>query len=109
MFAEAVLWIVRTGSWWQLQGWIKWDWLTFPSMPMEGALPNYFMINSKSYPATETVRMKVGQLKVRFIGSNTRAIHSMHIHGGPFEVPTATTTAIRRGLSRGTSASPRNR
>ncbi|WP_050578482.1 multicopper oxidase domain-containing protein [Rhizobium leguminosarum] len=71
----------------QLQEWIKRDWLTFPSMPMEGALPNYFTINGKSFPATETVRMKVGQtLKVRFIGSNTAAIHPMHIHGGPFEV-----------------------
>ncbi|MBY3530804.1 multicopper oxidase domain-containing protein [Rhizobium laguerreae] len=71
----------------QLQEWIKRDWLTFPSMPMEGALPNYFTINGKSYPATETVHMKVGQtLKVRFIGSNTTAIHPMHIHGGPFEV-----------------------
>ncbi|TDW25227.1 multicopper oxidase [Rhizobium azibense] len=71
----------------QLQEWIKRDWLTFPSMPMEGALPNYFTINGKSYPATETVQMKVGQtLKVRFIGSNTTAIHPMHIHGGPFEV-----------------------
>ncbi|TCU07039.1 multicopper oxidase [Rhizobium sullae] len=71
----------------QLQEWIKRGWLTFPSMPMEGALPNYFTINGKSYPATETVRMKVGQtLKVRFIGSNTTAIHPMHIHGGPFEV-----------------------
>ena len=71
----------------QLQEWTRRDWLTFPSMPMEGALPNYFTINGKSYPATETVRMTVGQtLKVRFIGSNTSAIHPMHIHGGPFEV-----------------------
>ncbi|RWY80878.1 multicopper oxidase domain-containing protein [Rhizobium sp. WSM1325] len=71
----------------QLQEWIKRDWLTFPSMPMEGAFPNYFTINGKSFPATETVRMKVGQtLRVRFIGSNTTAIHPMHIHGGPFEV-----------------------
>jgi len=71
----------------QLQEWTKRDWLTFPSMPMEGALPNYFTINGKSFPATDTVRMKVGQtLKVRFIGSNTTAIHPMHIHGGPFEV-----------------------
>ncbi|TIX93132.1 multicopper oxidase domain-containing protein [Rhizobium sp. P44RR-XXIV] len=73
----------------QLQEWTKRDWLTFPAMPMEGALPNYFTINGKSYPATETIAMKVGQtLKVRFIGSNTTAIHPMHIHGGPFEVVT---------------------
>ncbi len=34
-----------------------------------------------------TIKMKVGQLlKIRFVGSNTTAIHPMHIHGGPFEV-----------------------
>lgn len=71
----------------QLQEWVKREWLTYPAMPMEGALPNFFTINGKSFPATETINMKVGQtLKVRFIGSHTTAIHPMHIHGGPFEV-----------------------
>ncbi|APO68077.1 multicopper oxidase domain-containing protein [Rhizobium gallicum] len=71
----------------QLQEWLKRQWLTYPAMPMEGALPNFFTINGKSYPATETIKMKVGQtLKVRFVGSHTTAIHPMHIHGGPFEV-----------------------
>jgi FtsP/CotA-like multicopper oxidase with cupredoxin domain len=56
-------------------------------MPMEGAFPNFFTINGKSYPATDTIRMKVGKtLKVRFVGSHTTAIHPMHIHGGPFQV-----------------------
>jgi hypothetical protein len=55
--------------------------------PMDGAQPNYFTINGRSYPATDTIRMRVGQtLKVRFIGSNNGFIHPMHIHGGPFEV-----------------------
>ena len=71
----------------QLQEWLKREGLTFPSMPMDGGFPNFFTINGKSYPATETIRMKVGQLlKIRFVGSNTTAIHPMHIHGGPFEV-----------------------
>lgn len=71
----------------QLQEWLKREWLTYPAMPMEGGLPNFFTINGKSYPATETIRMKVGEtLKVRFVGSHTTAIHPMHIHGGPFEV-----------------------
>lgn len=71
----------------QLQEWLKRQWLTFPAMPMEGAMPNYFTINGKSYPATETIPMKVGEtIKVRFVGSHTMAIHPMHIHGGPFEV-----------------------
>lgn len=71
----------------QLQEWVKREWLTYPAMPMEGALPNFFTINGKSFPATDTIKMKVGQtLKVRFIGSHTTTIHPMHIHGGPFEV-----------------------
>lgn len=71
----------------QLQEWLKREGLTFPSMPMDGGFPNFFTINGKSYPATETINMKVGQLlKIRFVGSNTTAIHPMHIHGGPFEV-----------------------
>lgn len=56
-------------------------------MPMEGALPNFFTINGKAYPATDTIRMGVGQrLLVRFIGSNNSFVHPMHIHGGPFTV-----------------------
>jgi FtsP/CotA-like multicopper oxidase with cupredoxin domain len=71
----------------QLQEWLKRRWLTFPAMPMDGGLPNFFTINGKSYPATDTIKMKVGEtLKVRFVGSHTTAIHPMHIHGGPFEV-----------------------
>ncbi len=71
----------------QLQEWLKREWLTYPSMPMEGGQPNFFTINGKAFPATDTVKMKVGQLlKVRFIGSHTTAIHPMHIHGGPFQV-----------------------
>lgn len=71
----------------QLQEWLSRDGLTYPAMPMEGAMPNYFTINGKAYPDTDTIRMKVGQtVKVRFIGSNNNFIHPMHIHGGPFRV-----------------------
>ena len=60
---------------------------TFPAMMMEGAMPNYFTINGKAYPATDTIHMKVGQkLLVRFIGSHNNFIHPMHVHGGPFTV-----------------------
>jgi manganese oxidase len=56
-------------------------------MPMDGAQPNYFTINGRAYPATDTLHMRVGEtLKVRFIGSNNGFIHPMHIHGGPFAV-----------------------
>ena len=71
----------------QLQEWLKREWLTYPAMLMEGALPNYFTINGKAYPDTDTIRMKVGQtVKLRFIGTNNNFVHPMHVHGGPFDV-----------------------
>lgn len=71
----------------ELQEWLMREGLTYPSMPMDGGMPNFFTINGKAYPATETIRMKVGEtLKVRFIRTNNGFIHAMHIHGGPFEV-----------------------
>jgi FtsP/CotA-like multicopper oxidase with cupredoxin domain len=71
----------------QLQEWLLREGLTYPAMPMDGGQPNYFTINGKAYPATDTVTMKVGEtLKVRFIGTNNGLIHPMHIHGGPFQV-----------------------
>jgi manganese oxidase len=71
----------------QLQEWLKREWLTYPAMLMEGGLPNFFTINGKAYPSTDTIRMKVGQtIKLRFIGSHNNFVHPMHVHGGPFEV-----------------------
>jgi FtsP/CotA-like multicopper oxidase with cupredoxin domain len=71
----------------QLQEWLRRQGLTYPAMLMEGALPNYFTINGKAYPSTDTVRMKVGEtIKLRFIGSNNNFVHPMHVHGGPFTV-----------------------
>jgi FtsP/CotA-like multicopper oxidase with cupredoxin domain len=71
----------------QLQEWLQRDGYTFPSMPMEGAMPNYFTINGKAYPATEIVHLRVGErLQVRFIGTQSAFIHPMHIHGGPFRI-----------------------
>ncbi len=71
----------------QLQEWLVLAGLTYPAMIMEGGLPNFFTINGKSYPATDTLRMRVGQtMKFRFIGTNNNFIHPMHMHGGPFTV-----------------------
>src|SRR5712692_2893112 len=71
----------------ELQEWLVKDGYTFPAMPMDSMQPNYFTINGKAYPATETVRLKVGErLLVRFIGSGSGFIHPMHIHGGPFTI-----------------------
>lgn len=70
----------------QLGEWTVRDGYTFPAMPMEGLLPNFFTINGKSWPATDTVRVRVGdQVRLRFIGSGAFA-HPMHIHGGPFRI-----------------------
>lgn len=71
----------------QLQEWNEREGYTYPAMPMEGLMPNFFTINGKAYPSTETVHLKVGErLLVRFIGSQSAFIHPMHIHGGPFTV-----------------------
>jgi len=71
----------------QLQEWLQREGLTYPAMLMEGAFPNYFTINGKAYPSTDTIHLKVGQtIKLRFIGSNNNFIHPMHVHGGPFTV-----------------------
>jgi manganese oxidase len=59
---------------------------TYPAMQLENMLPNYFTFNGKSFPATETVRAKVGdRILFRLIGSG-QFIHPIHIHGGPFEI-----------------------
>lgn len=71
----------------ELGEWTVKNGYTFPPMPMEGLFPNYFTINGKSYPATETINLKLGQrLLVRFMGTNNMDIHPMHIHGGPFQI-----------------------
>ena len=71
----------------QLQEWLEREGYTYPSMLMEGGLPNYFTINGKAFPATDTIRMKVGQkIRLRFIGTNSNFIHPMHVHGGPFKI-----------------------
>ena len=59
---------------------------TYPAMQLDGMLPNYFTFNGKSYPATETVKARVGdRILFRLIGSG-QFIHPIHIHGGPFEI-----------------------
>lgn len=71
----------------QLQEWLEKEGYTYPAMLMDGALPNFFTINGKAYPATETIKMRVGQsVLLRFIGSNNNFIHPMHVHGGPFKI-----------------------
>lgn len=71
----------------QLQEWLEKEGYTFPAMPMDGGQPNFFTINGKAFPSTQTVRAKVGdRIRFRFIGTNSGFIHPIHIHGGPFTV-----------------------
>ena len=59
---------------------------TWPAMEMTGMLPNFFTLNGKSYPATATVKMKVGQKALfRLVGAGAFT-HPMHLHGTDFTV-----------------------
>ena len=56
-------------------------------MPTDRAQPNYFAINGRAYPPTDTVKMRVGEtLKVRIAGSSNGFIHPMHFHRGPLKL-----------------------
>jgi FtsP/CotA-like multicopper oxidase with cupredoxin domain len=72
--------VIMLGEWTVIGG------ATYPAMQLDGMLPNYFTLNGKSYPATETLPAKVGdRILFRLIGSG-QFIHPIHIHGGPFQI-----------------------
>jgi FtsP/CotA-like multicopper oxidase with cupredoxin domain len=82
----------------QLQEWLEREGYTFPAMSMEGAPPNYFTINGKAYPSTDTIQARVGdRILFRFIGSSNNFIHPMHIHGGPFTIVATDGNAVPDG------------
>ena len=59
---------------------------TYAAMPMSGMEPNYFTLNGKAFPATQTINVKKGQLvRLRLIGIG-QFIHPMHLHGMPFKI-----------------------
>ncbi len=59
---------------------------TFAAMPMAGMEPNYFTINGKAFPSTETINVKKGQkVRLRFFGTG-QFIHPMHLHGMAFKI-----------------------
>lgn len=69
-----------------LSEWRVVDGLTYPSMPMAGAEPNYFTINGKAFPSTETINIQVGQrVRIRFINAG-QFVHPMHTHGTSFQI-----------------------
>ena len=59
---------------------------TRPPMEMEGVLPNYFTINGKSYPSTESLQLEPGQRALlRLVGAG-QFVHPMHLHGTSFTI-----------------------
>lgn len=59
---------------------------TYAAMPATNMDGNYFTINGKAFPDTETINAKVGQkIRLRFVGSG-QMIHPMHLHGFPFKI-----------------------
>lgn len=59
---------------------------TYAAMPASGMEPNYFTINGKAFPATETITVKKGdRVRLRLIGIG-QFIHPMHLHGFPFKI-----------------------
>jgi FtsP/CotA-like multicopper oxidase with cupredoxin domain len=57
-----------------------------PAMPLLGMEPNFFTINGKSYPETETISVKASQrVRLRVVGSG-QFVHPMHLHGQPFKI-----------------------
>ncbi len=66
-------WLVKNGQ-------------TYAAMPMAGMEPNYFTINGKAYPDTETIQVKKGQLvRLRLTGIG-QLVHPIHLHGVPFKI-----------------------
>jgi FtsP/CotA-like multicopper oxidase with cupredoxin domain len=58
---------------------------TWPAMPAMSE-PNFFTINGKAFPATETLTVREGErVRLRLIAAGQFA-HPMHLHGFPFKI-----------------------
>jgi manganese oxidase len=69
-----------------LSEWRIVDGNTYPAMPVAGMEPNYFTINGKAFPATETINVKVGdRVRIRLMGIG-QFVHPMHLHGFAFKI-----------------------
>lgn len=69
-----------------LNEWRVIDGQTYAAMPATGMDGNFFTMNGKAFPDTETLHVKVGQkVRLRFVGSG-QMIHPMHLHGFPFKI-----------------------
>ncbi|PJB65402.1 MAG: copper oxidase [Anaerolineae bacterium CG_4_9_14_3_um_filter_57_17] len=69
-----------------LSEWRVQNGITYATMPMGGMEPNYFTINGKAFPSTETINVKKGEVvRLRLIGIG-QFVHPMHLHGFSFKV-----------------------
>lgn len=69
-----------------LSEWRVVDGQTYPAMPMAGAEPNYFTINGKAFPSTETINVNVGdRVRIRLMNIG-QFVHPMHLHGMAFKI-----------------------
>lgn len=56
------------------------------AMAQSGMFPNFFTINGKSYPATETIEVRAGdRVRLNIVGAG-QFVHPMHLHGQPFTI-----------------------
>src|SRR5512145_2742225 len=59
---------------------------TYAAMPMSGMEPNYFTINGKAFPATETITVKKGErVRLRLVAIG-QFVHPIHLHGVAFQI-----------------------
>jgi FtsP/CotA-like multicopper oxidase with cupredoxin domain len=69
-----------------LSEWRVMDGDTYAAMPMAAQEPNFFTINGKAFPMTETINVRVGQrVRLRLMSIGQFA-HPMHLHGFPFKI-----------------------
>jgi FtsP/CotA-like multicopper oxidase with cupredoxin domain len=66
--------------------WRVFSGVTFPAAPASGFEPNYFTMNGKAYPATETIQAQVGDVvRLHLYGMGSQ-FHPIHLNGFAFEV-----------------------
>ncbi len=72
---------------------------TRPPMQREGMFPNFFTLNGRSFPATETIKVRRGdRVLLRVVGSG-QFNHPMHLHGTDFRIVAKDGHPIRQPLA----------
>ena len=70
---------------WRMNSRMGKTWLAMPAM----SEPNFFTINGKAFPATDTITVKKGErVRIQFSEANQFA-HPMHLQGFSFEIVAA--------------------